>query len=280
MTLELNYRMICRRTGEMALLFDRDTRKVVSLNSTGLQIYELLKKESDCEKVLTAFAGDDPEKRADAEKFLAMLQQSGCLAGFSGDTVSAVPPPKSAAGINQDIGIGFSMLGTFENGDKLEVKKCDFSRLRRGDVIRFINREGIMVGHRIIGGKNGRFVTMGDNNDHPDRHFVTAANEPVLITGKVHHGRYYPIRGGEAGMRHFYFLRVRRACRRGVRRCLKLLVLPLLKGFFWRRTPDRVTKFGNTRQFSCRGKVIGWRINGNAVYAGHLLRLFYRLPEF
>lgn len=277
MNLELNYRIIFRRIGENAMLYDRDTRKAVSLNHTGVQIYELLMKESDSGKILETFAGNDPEKRHDAERFLAMLQQAGCLAGFSG--ISAEPAPSGNASVPDGrFGVGFSMLGTFENGDKLEIQPCDPAKLRRGDVIRFTDPAGRAVGHRIIGTKDGGWITMGDNNDAPDTRIVTAADDLMLITGITRNGRYYPVHGGTAGMRHFYRLRFRRACRLALRKSIKKIFLPLTGLFFWRRHPDKVTSFGKRLQYSCRGKVIGWQIGGNAVYAKQIFRLFYRLP--
>lgn len=281
MTLELNRRMIFRLTGnDMAMLYDQDSRKVISLNRTGAQIYQLLLHESDSEKVITSFAGSDPERHLDAENFLAMLQQAGCLAGFT-DTVS-VPPAAAVRSSNisaERFGIGFSMSGTFENGDKLDICECDPEKLRRGDVICFTNRDGRAVGHRIIGGKPGKWITMGDNNDLPDRHFVTARDNIKLITGKTHLGKYYPLPGGNAGMRHFYLVQFRRRSRIFLLRGMKMAFLPLSGIFFWRKKADKSTNFGRIIQYSRRGKVIGWRINGRSVYAGYWLRLFYRLPE-
>ena len=276
MNLELNYRIIFRRIGENAMLYDRDTRKSVSLNHTGAQIYEWLMKESDSEKILETFAGDDPEKRHDAERFLAMLQQTECLAGFSG--VSAEPATGNFSDPEGRFGIGFSMSGTFEIGDKLELQPCDPAKLRRGDVIRFVDPAGKAVGHRIIGTKDGGWITMGDNNEAPDTRIVTAADDLMLITGITRDGRYYPVHGGTAGMRHFYRLRFCRACRLGFRKSIKKIFLPLTGAFFWRRQPDKVTSFGKRLQYSCRGKLIGWQINGKSVYAKQVLRLFYHLP--
>lgn len=281
MILEVNRRMIFRRTGNaMALLYDPDTRKVVSLNHTGMQIYQHLLRETDSDKIITSFGGSDPVRRQDAENFLAMLQQAGCLAGFSsGDTpvpAAAVPASDNVSGGR--FGIGFSMSGTFENGDKLEICECDPEKLRRGDVICFTDSRGQSIGHRIIGGKPGRWITMGDNNDRPDRHIVTGRNGIKLITGRIRMGKYRPIYGGNAGMRHFYFLQARRRCRIFLLRTAKWIFMPLSGVFFWRKMPDKATSFGKNCQYSHRGRVIGWRINGNPVYAGHILRLFYRLP--
>lgn len=279
MALELNQRTVFRRTGEFALLYDPDRKYTVSLNKTGIMIYELLRKFDDLETVLTEFAGDDRDKRGDVENFLRMLTNAGYLAGY--DTPAEIKPAVAQSVLPDEhkYCIGNSMSGTFETGDRLEVCNCPPARLQRGDVISFLSRNGIYVGHRIVGGRTGRWITMGDNNDRFDRHPVTLEQKPRLITGRVHFGRYYPVAGGKAGMRHFYFVRFKRRCRRIGIAIVKTPVLLLQKCCFWRKTPDRQTDFGKLIQYSYRGKVIGWKINGRIVYARHILRFSYRLPS-
>jgi hypothetical protein len=92
MSLELNLRMVFRRTGELGILCDPDRKYAVSLNRTGMEIYELLRECDDLETLLTRFGGDDENKRQDAEKFLMLLTKSGCLSGYLPADSPELPP--------------------------------------------------------------------------------------------------------------------------------------------------------------------------------------------
>lgn len=278
MALELNQRVIFRRTGEMALLYDPDRKYTASLNLTGIMIYELIRKFDDAETVLSNFAGDDEAKRQDAENFLQMFVNAGFLAGYGVAEKAAAPVRQQGTAEVHNFCIGSSMAGTFETGDRLEMCNCPPTKLQKGDVISFVNKNGNFVGHRIVGGRTGRWITMGDNNDKLDRHPVTLEQNPRLITGRLHHGVYYPVARGKAGMRHFYFLRFKRQCRRIAAAAVKFPAKLLIACCFWRKKADRQTDFGKIIQYSYRRKVIGWKINGRNIYARHILRLMYRLP--
>jgi hypothetical protein len=243
-----------------------------------MEIYELLRECDDLETLLTRFGGDDENKRQDAENFLMLLTKSGCLSGYLPADSPELPPLPKMTNPIENLGYGNSMLGTFETGDRMEMCQYPYEKFQRGDVINFIDRRGNKIGHRIVRGKAGKSITMGDNNDSVDRYPVTAAQKPQLITGKFHHGKYYPIARGKAGMRHFYFFRFKRSIRNMVKTALRMPILLLVKCCFWRKRPDRQTDFGSLIQYSYRGRLIGWKINGRNVYVRNILRFTFQLP--
>ena len=207
-----------------------------------------------------------------------MLQNAGMLAGHAGS--AAAPPPEpagepEAAAPAGRLGVGNSMRGTFSSGDELRVEEIAATELRPGDVVMFTGSSGVNTGHRIVGGRPGSWITMGDNNDRPDAEPFRPGRLATRITGKVVRGEYFPIAGGPAGMRRFRLLRLRRAAHRA----LAALVNPLLRLLFWRPGPDHAVRFGAVTQYSRGDRLIGGRVNGIPVYAGLWRRFFYRLPE-
>ena len=222
-------------------------------------------------------AGDDSGKRRHVEGFLAQLRQLGMLAGFEGDA----PPTASAASpvempeLTGKRGIGSSMLRTFAPGDELETERVPAGRLRRGDVVEFVNAAGRNVGHRIVGGTPGRWITMGDNNDVPDPDPYIPGETATRIVARVSRGRRTPIRGGWAGMAHFRAARMRRAAHSASAKIAR----GLLNCCFWRIEPEKRTDFGEVSQFFHRGRLIGWTVRGIPVYRRQLLRLRFKLPE-
>lgn len=85
-----------------------------------------------------------------------------------------------------------SMSPLFLVGDSVLVRKVDFSRIRRGDIVCFYqNLKKSLVIHRVIQKKhldrkrNFRLVTRGDNAWDNDFSFVTKENFVGLIVTKV-----------------------------------------------------------------------------------------------
>jgi len=70
-----------------------------------------------------------------------------------------------------------SMLPEIAPGDVVIAKKCDTSKLEKGEVIAYYDAKGIIVTHRIIAfdtGENGArlYTTKGDNNNVQDQNPV------------------------------------------------------------------------------------------------------------
>ena len=278
MELELNFRVICRPTeGGGAVICDPDRKRGLVLNPAGAKIFALLRRRRTLEEIMARCAGDDPKKRRHAERFLALLRKYGMLAGFDGEAApsaaGAVPMEMPETGAKR--GIGSSMLRTFASGDELETERVPADRLRRGDVVEFVNAAGQNVGHRIVGGVPGRWITMGDNNDDPDPEPYVPGETATRIVAKIAGGSRTPIRGGRAGMAHFHAVRVRRA----VHRAFAEIFEGALNCCFWRIEPEKRTDFGEVIQFSHRGRLIGWTVRGVPAYRRNILRLRFKLPE-
>lgn len=275
MILERNARIICRRIDGKGMLYDPDRRDAKVLNPAGMDLYCRLGLFTDADMLLCGFAGDDADKRREAEKFLGMLQKYGYIAGYSGDITGEEP---SAIEIMGEYGIGYSMSGTFFPGDRLIMVPVKSERLQYGDVICFTSASAGAVAHRIIGGGPGAWITMGDNNPAPDKGAVTA-DDLQLVTAVIRDGVEHPVAGGAAGMRCFRKWRCRRFFRLLMRKIFTLPVRAVINCCFWCRTPERATDFGRLIQYSDRGRLIGWRIGGVRVFAAHRFKFIYRLPE-
>ncbi|MCI5779927.1 MAG: hypothetical protein MR051_08985 [Lentisphaeria bacterium] len=277
MTLELNRRIVLRYLRDRAILYDPDRKRALTVNASGAAIYIQMRDRLPLRTTLDEITGGDRRKICEVEPFLAMLQGAGFLTGFSGESLPPLPATKTNAAETADrrCGIGSSMLGTFAGGDELETVTVAPERLRRGDVVVFSDASGRQTGHRIVGGKPGAWITMGDNNDLPDPKPLAPEGPIPLITGRRRDGRYAAIAGGAAGMRHFYRLRLQRQ----LRVFLRKVFVPVLNLGFWRKLPDHAAVFGETIQYSHRGRLIGWRIRGIPVYLRQSLRLRYKLPE-
>ena len=252
MELELNFRIVFRRIdGGGSVICDPDRKRGLVLNSAATKIFSLLRHRRTLDEIMARCAGDDPEKRRRVESFLAQLRQFGMLVGFEGEAPPSpsVEFPVEMPEITGKHGIGSSMLRTFASGDELETERVPADRLRRGDVVEFVNAAGRNVGHRIVGGVPGRWITMGDNNDKPDPEPYIPGETATRIVAKIRKGKRTPIRGGRAGMAHFHVARMRRA----VHFALSRIAEGLQNCCFWRIEPEKRTDFGEVSQFSHRG---------------------------
>ena len=137
--LELNRRVVFRRFGRGAVLYDPDRRRSLTLNSAGAELYSRLRRSGvPGAEEAELLAGFSDRRREHAERFLAMLQNAGMLAGHAGS--AAAPPPEpagepEAAAPAGRLGIGNSMRGTFSSGDELRVEEIAATELRPGDVV-------------------------------------------------------------------------------------------------------------------------------------------------
>lgn len=79
---------------------------------------------------------------------------------------------------------GFSMYPTIKSGDYVVYRKTQFSNLKPGDIVVFVDTStGERVCHRIVEIEDGRAKSKGDNNRFRDRGFISDQN----LLGKVTH---------------------------------------------------------------------------------------------
>lgn len=275
---ELNFRILFRRIdGGGAILCDPDRKRGLILNPAAAEIFAMLRRRRTLDEIMARCAGDDPEKRRHVESFLAQLRQLRMLVGFDGEATPSTfaESPMEMSEMMGKRGIGSSMLRTFAPGDELETERVPSDRLRRGDVVEFVSAAGRNIGHRIVGGVPGRWITMGDNNDFPDPDPYIPGETATRIVARISRGKRTPIRGGRAGMAHFRVARMRRATHHAFAKC----VAALLNCCFWRIEPEKRTDFGEVSQFSHRGRLIGWTVRGIPAYRRQILRLRFKLPE-
>ena len=76
--------------------------------------------------------------------------------------------------------ISGSMRPTIEVGDLIILMKTSAEKIKPGDIIQYITTEGMVV-HRVIGIRDGLFITKGDAVDTPDPDPV----HPLNVRGKV-----------------------------------------------------------------------------------------------
>ena len=79
---------------------------------------------------------------------------------------------------------GPSMLKSIMPGDKVEITKVAFDKLRPGDVIVYNNPEKMHLNviHRIIGRDVKGLITRGDNNSDVDPYRVRPEHRPQKVT--------------------------------------------------------------------------------------------------
>ena len=273
MILERNTRIICRPLQDGGMLYDPDRRDGMILNASGVKIYAALGEFTETEKIYRTFSG--VAGQAELEKFLAMLQKHGYISGFDSDI--AVGTPKRGV-VEGQYGVGFSMSGTFYPGDRLESKPVKSTDVCRGDVICFKSAAGNLTAHRIIGGRPGAWVTMGDNNFARDKEIVIQ-EDLQLVTAISRGGVRHPVAGGKAGMRHFHIWRGKYFFRKWLKKIIAIPARLVISCCFWRREPEQTTDFGRLLQYSSCGRVIGWKIGSSKVFSAHKFRFLYRLPE-
>ena len=79
-----------------------------------------------------------------------------------------------------------SMQDEFETGDLIIIEKCDFTKLKIGDIITFTNR-GQTITHRIVSidEKLGKVKTKGDSNSIEDIEQISFEDIEGIYVAKV-----------------------------------------------------------------------------------------------
>jgi hypothetical protein len=171
---------------------------------------------------------------------------------------------------------GNSMRNVFQPGETLVLAETAFEALAPGDVVAIFDRTPHYV-HRIIEKNAGRAVTMGDNNDRPDKLELTRNSRIKLVTGaRGLDGRLRAVAGGEAGMEQFR----RQQKKRRLRRFARFLLRPFRPLKSLRIPARRETRFRDgTVQWSFGGIPVAARTaGGRTQYLHWSKRLFFRIP--
>ena len=149
------------------------------------------------------------------------------------------------------------MLREFVVGDVLAVEPVDFAAVSRGDVVVFTPPgETESVVHRVVAATPAGLKTAGDNNARCDTWILTPeVSLRLVVERRDRSGRRHPVARGAAGMRKFYFHRVRRS---GYM-VLAHIANALLRFFPGRRELPEPEVFGDDFCYFYRGKLIAKR---------------------
>ncbi len=171
---------------------------------------------------------------------------------------------------------GNSMRGMFLPGETVLLAEVSFETLRKGDVVAVFDRTPSYV-HRIVEKNADYAVTMGDNNDHPDKLRLTPESHIMLITGaRGLHGDVRRVSGGDAGMKRFRRQQRKRAFRRFAVRLLR----PFRPFQAFRIPAGRETRFRDgTIQWNFGDIPVAVRKpDGTTMYFHWAKRLVFRIP--
>ena len=95
---------------------------------------------------------------------------------------SAEAAASHLAGAQAFVGAGESMEPIYASGTAIVVTPVDFSQLRPGMSVVYVNAEGRGVAHALVEQTRGGWVAQGANNPAPDADLVTPVNLVGVIT--------------------------------------------------------------------------------------------------
>ena len=99
------------------------------------------------------------------------------------------------------------MRGTLAEGDGVRIEAVSCESLRRGDVVAY-RSAGQVVVHRIVGRRNGAWITQGDGNWRRDAAPLAPERFIGWVTARERAGKTTPVAGGSAGLRRAAWLHV------------------------------------------------------------------------
>jgi hypothetical protein len=79
-------------------------------------------------------------------------------------------------------GLGDSMQPLYASGTAIVVTPCDFSKLRKGMQVLYVNHDGFGVAHVLVGDLPNGWIAQGVGNKDEDEDVVTPANFVGVIT--------------------------------------------------------------------------------------------------
>jgi hypothetical protein len=95
---------------------------------------------------------------------------------------SAEAAAARVTGAQAFLGAGESMQPVYASGTAIVVTPCDFSTLRPGMSVVYVNQDGRGVAHALVKLTRKGWVAQGANNAAPDEDLVTARNLVGVIT--------------------------------------------------------------------------------------------------
>jgi hypothetical protein len=95
---------------------------------------------------------------------------------------SAEAAAARVTGAQAFLGAGESMQPVYASGTAIVVTPCDFSTLRPGMSVVYVNQDGRGVAHALVKLTRDGWVAQGANNASPDEDRVTARNLVGVIT--------------------------------------------------------------------------------------------------
>lgn len=79
-------------------------------------------------------------------------------------------------------GLGESMEPIYTSGTAIVVTPVDFTKLRKGMQVLYVNRDGFGVAHVLVGDLPGGWIAQGAGNKSEDQDLVTPSNLVGVIT--------------------------------------------------------------------------------------------------
>lgn len=92
------------------------------------------------------------------------------------------------------------MRGTLAEGDGIQLATVPFEALRAGDVVAYRAGDQTVV-HRIVGHRDGEWITQGDGNWRRDSSPLVPERFIGAVTVRERNGTTTPVTGGAAGLR-------------------------------------------------------------------------------
>jgi signal peptidase I len=99
---------------------------------------------------------------------------------------------------------GRSMIGTFREGDWLEIEKCETKEIRTGNVVVFMNAKAAdrktHCVHRVVSLATKCLITRGDNNPQNDEEPLTEKSLIGKVTHYERNGKIHKVWNGRLGL--------------------------------------------------------------------------------
>lgn len=97
------------------------------------------------------------------------------------------------------------MRGTLAEGDGVRIAAVAYAALRPGDVVAY-RSSGQVVVHRIVGRRNGQWLTQGDGNWRRDASPLPPDRYVGAVASRERNGMATAVVGGSAGLRRAAWL--------------------------------------------------------------------------
>lgn len=119
--------------------------------------------------------------RRDLDTIVA-LAPAPVLVAKGSELRSAEAAASHLTGAQAFLGAGESMQPVYASGTAIVVTPCDFSELRAGMSVVYVNHDGRGVAHALVGESRDGWIAQGVNNPEQDTDLVTAQNLVGVIT--------------------------------------------------------------------------------------------------